>query len=312
MSPGVFVLVLFVAILHVAWNAILKSSGDPLRTAVRATIVGVVAFAPAVVAGWFAAGRPGIPAEAAALGVLSGLLEAAYFVSLSAAYRRGDLSVVYPIARGTAPLLSVLLGVLVLGERLGPEGTIGVAALLAGILLVQQPWRAIAYLRRGSGAAGRPTAGAAGRPVAGAAEFAVLTGVIIAAYSAVDRVAARLVAPWLYAAIVFPICAVVLLGWVRLVADRRRTETDEPPQPASWVRSGVAGIVSLGAYGLVLLAYTLAPLSAVAPLRESAVVIASAWGAIRMGEAVGSAERVRRIGGAALVLAGAMLLALEG
>ncbi len=70
--------------------------------------------------------------------------------------------------------------------------------------------------------------------------------------------------------------------------------------------------MSLGAYGLILLAYTLAPLSAVAPLRESAVVIASAWGAIRMGEAVGVPERARRIGGASLVLAGAILLAIEG
>ena len=78
------------------------------------------------------------------------------------------------------------------------------------------------------------------------------------------------------------------------------------------MRSGAAGTISLGAYGLILLAYTLAPLTAVAPLRESSVVIASAWGAIRMREAVGATDRARRIGGAFLVLLGAVLLGLEG
>ncbi len=72
----------------------------------------------------------------------------AYFILLSAAYRRGDLSVVYPIARGTAPLLAVAIGVVVLGERLGVAGSIGVVALLAGFLLLQRPWRAIALARR--------------------------------------------------------------------------------------------------------------------------------------------------------------------
>ena len=320
MPPGVFVLVLFVAVLHVVWNAVLKTSGDTLRTAARAMVVGVGVFAPIVVVAWLANGRPGMSNETLALAVVSGLLEAAYFICLSAAYQRGDLSVVYPIARGTAPIFSVILGILVLGERLKVPGILGVAALLAGILLVLQPWRAIALLR------GRSARRAAGVPSngPGAAEFALLTGVMISAYSAVDRVAVQSVAPWLYAGVVFPICAVALVAWVRLVADRRDrparpgSATSTPgsaartPGPASWVRSGAAGTMSLGAYGLILVAYTLAPLTAVAPLRESSVVIASAWGAIRMREAVGTRDRARRIGGACLVLAGAVLLGLEG
>jgi drug/metabolite transporter (DMT)-like permease len=324
--PGVFALVLFVAVLHVVWNAVLKSSGDPLRTAERAVGVSVVVFAPVFLAIWWLNGRPGIPLDAAALGVVSGLLETAYFVCLAAAYRRGDLSVVYPIARGTAPLLSVAFGVVLLGERLGPASTVGVVALLAGILIVQQPWRILGVIARAgrrigaaaggaaSGAVGASSVGASsvGRDLAGAAELAFLTGLMIASYSTVDRVAARLVAPWLYEAVIFPICALTLVAWVRLVADRRRRPGDPPPTPASWRRAGAAGVISLGAYSLVLVAYTLAPLSAVAPLRESAVVIASAWGAIRMGEAAGLSERARRIGGACLVLVGAVLLALEG
>jgi drug/metabolite transporter (DMT)-like permease len=308
-APGVFVLVLVIAVLHVVWNAILKSSGDPLRTAERAVAAGVAAFAPVLGIAWWSIGRPAIPLEAVGLAALSGILETAYFICLAAAYKRGDLSVVYPIARGTAPLLSVGLGVFLLGERLGQVGTLGVLALLAGILLVQRPWRVLPAVRRRTGGGGGDKRG--GDPL-GAAEFALLTGVMIAAYSAVDRVGARLVAPWLYAAIVFPICAVTLVLWVRLVADRRRRPDEPAPSPASWRRASAAGVISLGAYGLVLLAYTLAPLSAVAPLRESAVVIASAWGAIAMGEAVTQGERARRIGGACLVLAGAVLLALEG
>ena len=308
MPPGVFVLVLFVAVLHVLWNTLLKTSGDTLRTAARAMVVGVGVFAPVIVVAWLLTGRPGLSNETLVLAFVSGILEAAYFICLAAAYQRGDLSVVYPIARGTAPILSVTLGVVVLGERLKPLGVVGVAALLVGILLVQRPWRAVALLRgrRARRAAGVPSTGP------GAAEYALLTGVMIAAYSAVDRAAVQTAPPWLYAGAAFPVCAVALVLWVRLVADRRARGTVRTTSPAPWLRAGAAGTISLGAYGLILLAYTLAPLTAVAPLRESSVVIASAWGAIQMREAVGTADRIRRIGGACLVLVGAVLLGLEG
>ncbi len=316
MPLGVFVLVLFVAVLHVIWNAILKTSGDTLRTAGRAMVVGVSVFAPIILVVWLSQGRPGLPPEVVPLGIASGFLEAAYFVSLSAAYKRGDLSEVYPIARGTAPILSVTIGVVVLGERLSPLGALGVLALLAGILLVLRPWRALAILRRRG-------EGGGGRSGVGAAEFALLTGVMIALYSAVDRVAVQQVVPWLYAGLVFPICAVALVLWIKLVADRGRAadrsaatpDADVQPlrgAPASWLRAGAAGTISLAAYGLILVAYTLAPLTVVAPLRESSVVLASAWGAITMHEAVGSADVARRVSGAGLVLAGAILLAIAG
>ena len=318
MPPGVFVLVLVVAVLHVAWNTLLKTSGDTLRTAERAMIVGVAVFAPFVLIGWLAVGRPGLEPQTVALAILSGFLEAAYFVCLAEAYRRGDLSVVYPIARGTAPVLSVALGITILGERLAPTGVIGVAALLAGILLVQRPWRVVGAIRahlarsrQGPGGAADETGGA----IVGAAEFAMLTGVTIAAYSAVDSVGARQAPVWLYAAVAFPVCAVVLVAWVRLVARRpgrvvSREGAQDAVRAAPWLRAGAAGTISIGAYGLILVAYTLAPLTAIAPLRESSVVIASAWGAIRMGEAVDARDRARRLTGAGLVLLGAVLLAI--
>jgi drug/metabolite transporter (DMT)-like permease len=308
---GVFVLVLFVAFLHVVWNAILKTSGDPLRTAGRAMVVGVLVFVPIVLVIWLDQGQPGFPPAVVPLALISGVLEAAYFISLSAAYRRGDLSEVYPIARGIAPILSVAIGVLILGERLPLLGWLGVLALLAGILLVLRPWRAFDILRRrGDGS---------GRSGAGAAEFALLAGVMIAAYSAVDRTAVQSVSPWLYASLVFPICAIGLVVWIKLVADRREPggdgdAADPKPAgaPASWLRAGAAGTISLAAYGLILVAYTLAPLTVVAPLRESSVVLASAWGAITMHEAVSSADVARRVSGAGFVLAGAILLAIAG
>jgi uncharacterized membrane protein len=275
-------------------------------------IVGVAVFAPFVLVGWLAVGRPGLEPQTVALAVLSGFLEAAYFVCLAEAYRRGDLSVVYPIARGTAPVLSVALGVTVLGERLAPTGIVGVVSLLAGILLVQRPWRVVAAImarvaRSRAGGGPDPAASA----LMGAAEFAMLTGVVIAAYSAVDSVGARQAPVWLYAAVVFPVCAVALVGWVRLVARRpgRLVSEVDGVRPAPWFRAGAAGTISLGAYGMILVAYTLAPLTAIAPLRESSVVIASAWGAVRMGEAVDARDRAQRLTGAGLVLLGAVLLA---
>ena len=89
-------------------------------------------------------GAASLPLLGVALGLVSGTVEAGYFILLSAAYRRGDLSVVYPIARGTAPLLAVAIGVVLLGERLGIGGSIGVVLLLAGFLVLQRPWRVLA------------------------------------------------------------------------------------------------------------------------------------------------------------------------
>ncbi|HSS35372.1 MAG TPA: EamA family transporter [Patescibacteria group bacterium] len=167
------------AVLHAGWNILLKTAQDPLRTAGRGMLVGAGVLVPAGIVGWLAVGRPPIPTETWLLGLVSGLLEAVYFALLSGAYARGDLSLVYPIARGTAPVLSVFVGIVFLGERLGPIGALGVALLLAGILSLQRPW---AVLGRSN---------ALPRRAREAAWLAVATGISIACYSAVDRVGAR-------------------------------------------------------------------------------------------------------------------------
>jgi drug/metabolite transporter (DMT)-like permease len=273
------------AVLHAAWNVILKTSEDPLRVSFRLTLVGVAVAIPLVTAWYARDGWPGIPREALALAILSGVLEAAYFVSLSAAYRRGDLSVVYPIARGIAPLLAVAIGVVVLGESVSSIGWLGVGCLLAGVLLVSRPWRSLR----------------AGR-IDGAVGFALLTGVTIAAYSAVDRVGVRLMPPVPYAVILFSVATVLLGGWLAIV-DRSRSGGDVP-----WGRSVAAGLMAMLAYVLVLVALSVAPLVVVAPLRESAIVMVSGWGAIRLGEADGRADITRRIGAAVLLVVGIGLL----
>ena len=328
MPPAILLLLLIAALMHATWNVLLKTASDPLRTAGRGMLVGAAALIPLALVGWSISGQPPIPADAWRLAVLSGLLEAAYFIFLSAAYRRGDLSLVYPIARGTAPVLAVGVGVVILGERLELAGWIGVGLLLTGILGLQKPW---AILRRGS---------TLPHHVREAAGFALLTGVTIASYSAVDRDGARLIDPLFYAAMLWTFTTIFLMTWigVAVLRDRRRLAAGgpsaalaaaavEPPsgeedagQPGplgrllrrTWVRAGIGGLITVAAYLFVLIAYRFAPLTAVAPLRESAIVLISGWGSFRMKEATNRRDASARIGLAVLVLIGAVLLAAEG
>ena len=293
MDPIVIALVLVSALLHVAWNVRLKTAGDPLRTATIGMVAAAAIIVPAGVAWWWLNGRAALPVEGVALAVVSGIVEAGYFVLLSAAYRRGDLSVVYPVARGTAPLLAVVIGVGLLGERLGLAGSLGVALLLIGFLWLQRPWRAL----RGERA--RPDA---------ALLFALATGVTIAAYSAIDRVGTRLIEPVPYAAILWLVASVVLVLWVTFVAGGEiRREGREATR-----RAAVGGWITLVAYLLILVALSVAPLSGVAPLRELATVAAAAWGAVRLGEATDRPDTIRRVGASVLIVAGALLLAWGG
>lgn len=334
MPPAVLALLVGAAILHAGWNILLKTAEDPLRTAGRGMLVGAAVLLPVGLIGWLAVGRPPIPTETWALAIVSGILEAIYFALLSGAYARGDLSLVYPIARGTAPILSVFVGIVFLGERLGPTGAIGVALLLAGILSLQRPWAVL----------GR--SGALPRRAREAAWLAVATGISIACYSAVDRVGARTVPPWLYATLIWTFTAVFLLGGIAL-ADRRGrrgleralesaaavswTETadaavalgddavagdGQSPKAhgaaVGWGRAAIGGVVTVGAYLLVLVAYVYAPLSVVAPVRESAIVLVSGWGSFRLGEAASRRVGLTRLAAATIIVIGALLLAIEG
>jgi len=306
-------LVLVAAVLHAGWNVLLKTSGDTLWTAVRLQAIGTAILLPIGVAAWLWNGRPAVSAEAFWLAIGSGVVEAIYFVCLSAAYSRGALSLVYPLARGSAPLLAVAVGILVLGEQLVPLALVGVASLLVGILLVARPWQAF------------QVAGAAQR---GAIGFALATGASIATYSAIDRLGVRATEPWLYGAIL-AVAATTFLA-ITVTVGRRVGFLAPAPAPAprpigaagdaspngggplrpGLLRDAIAGVLALAAYLLVLVAYSIAPLATVAPLRESGIVLAAAWGTLRMGEAAGGREAGQRIAAAGLVVVGAILLAV--
>jgi uncharacterized membrane protein len=289
--------VLVSAVMHASWNILLKTAGDPLRTATLGMVAASAVMVPGAAIGWVVVGRPDIPPAALALGFVSGLAEIAYFVFLAAAYRRGDLSLVSPLARGSAPLLIVIVGIVILGERLEPMAYLGVALLLVGLLTVQRPWR----LLRAAGGAHR-----------GAAAFALLTGLMIATYTSIDRVGAQLVAPWIYAAILWVVGAVGLVGvgWLRPRISGGAFAP--PPVPRDLRRAVVGGLLTLAAYLLVLFALSRAEVALVGPLRESTVLITSAWGVIRLREAVSRRETGLRLAGATLVLVGAVVLAIAG
>jgi uncharacterized membrane protein len=295
-NPLVFALVAGAAVMHVTWNVLLKSAGDPLRAAAIGMTTAGLIICPIAILDWVRSGQPTVPVLGLVLGTVSGILEAAYFSFLAAAYRRGDLSLVYPLARGSAPLLAVAFGTLILRERLGPIGFAGVACLLVGILALQRPWQ---YLR------------AAGRASSGAAGFALLTGVMIATYSAVDSVGVKQTNPITYAGLIWASGVVFLWLYVWLYQQTGGTVMAHDDERFDARQAALGGVLTLTAYLMILGAYAVAPLTAVAPLRESAIVLASGWGAIRMREASGRSDAVRRVGAAALVLVGALLLAID-
>jgi uncharacterized membrane protein len=294
MMVAAILLVLLAANLHAIWNLLLKESSDPLPFATRAAVISAIIWAPFALVGWLAVGRQVIPPEAWVLAVASALLEAAYFIFLSRAYRLGHLSAVYPLARGTAPILAVCAGLLVLHEKLTPIELAGVLLVLAGIWLVQRPLQA-----------------------GPATVAALLTAVTIASYSAIDSVGVHRAAPWLYGWIVWAITAALLSVW-SLLTQRSRKESPgsehslhDPGLPKTTLtesaRSALVGMLMTSTYLIILIALRLAPLAIVAPLRESSIVFVTIWAVWRLGERDG--QRMRLAGAVGIAL-GAALIAL--
>src|SRR5579864_6205241 len=276
-------LALAAAAIHGTWNVLVKVSGDPLVTFERASFAAAFVATAALVPAWLLLGRPSFPPQAVGWGLLSSIFETAYMWLLSTAYRRGDLSVVYPIARGSAPLIAVIVALAVIGERLAPTQLLGVGLLLVGILTVTV-----------SQARGRATLPA------------LLTGVAIALYTSVDRVGVRLTAPWLYGWLLFALMAIELPLSIR-VASWLRAPAAVTAQVPGWRPSTVIGAFMWAGYVLVLWALSLAPLAVVAPVRETAIVAVAVWGTWRLGERKGA---VPKLLGAVATLAGVVLLAV--
>lgn len=324
MPLAAVLLVLTSSVFHVAWNSLVKTSGDPLATATRAVCLGILVVTPAAIVAWLATGQPSLAPEGWVIALVSGIVSAAYFVPLSAAYRRGALSSVYPVARGSGALLGVVVGVTILGEQLAPAGVIGVALLLGGTLAAA------------STTASRSTVAPA-----------LLAGCAVATYSALDRVGVRTGPAWLYAWVLWSVCALGLIAWGLLVSWVRARGAGHGPGAAVGVgsaaagsarsasastrsaagagarafaatfradrsemlRSLTAGLLIMGTYMLILLAFEIAPLAGVAPLREATTILAAAWGVVVLRERGHAGTRLAAAGAVAV---GAILLATTG
>jgi drug/metabolite transporter (DMT)-like permease len=235
-SEAALALVLAAALLHATWNRMLHGADDRLAASAAGLTVAALLMLPITIA------APPVRAWPSVLA--SGAAEAVYFAFLAAAYRRGELSVTYPVARGIAPFLITLGGAAVLGQALTPARVGGSLAIAVGLAVISQ-----AGLARGR---------------AVALGFAALTGVVIAVYSVIDAGAVRSANAFGYLGAVTAVQAVLLLAAVRV--DWRRLRAS--------ARAGAGiGVGSVAAYLLVLLAYQRAPASPVATLRELSILL---------------------------------------
>ncbi|SHF43368.1 EamA family transporter [Streptoalloteichus hindustanus] len=310
MGPVTVLLVLAAAVAHAGWNFFAKraatAAGLPftwLNSAVSAVLLLPFAVVGVVVGGQDAVrfGWAGLLATAA-----SGALHTGYSLLLQRGYAVGDLSVVYPLARGIGPLVAVTASVLVFDERPGLLGLLGAGAVVLGVLVIGSG-RAPAVAGGDSGSGGSAgdsaVARAAGprRPLG--VGYGVLTGVMIAGYTLWDAhaVTALAISPLLFNWGNNVVRVLLLAPWV---AGDRAVVIDVWRQHRTAVVA-VAALSSL-AYGLVLFAMRLAPVSLVAPARELSIVVSAvvAW------RVLGEPRPGRRLGGALVVLLGVAALAV--
>lgn len=273
MPPAAFALALGAAAVHACWNLLLARARDPEAATAVALVAAVVVFAPVAAATWELD-----PRVWPYLAVTS-VLELAYFALLAGAYRRADLSFVYPISRGTAPVLVLIVGVAALGASTSAGQAAGVVLVGAGVLLVR---------------------GLAGPRNAAGAVLALALAACIAAYTLVDDRGISYASPIVYLELAMIPAALGYAGGLLALGGRSRVLAALRPAPVS------AGILSFVAYVLVLAALERASAAPVAAVRETSVVIAAALAAPLLGERVGPS----RLAGAALIVAGIALLGL--
>jgi drug/metabolite transporter (DMT)-like permease len=275
LDSTVFIAVLLAAAMHAGWNAMLKLELDRLRSMLLLTLAmggcGIVMLA---VTGW--------PAEAALPYVIaSAIIHSGYKLFLVRAYAAGDLSQVYPLARGTAPLLTTVGAYYIAGETLSPLMGAGVAMVLAGI-----------YVLGVHG--GQRTA----RMNSGAVMFALATSMFIAAYTIIDGLGVRLSqSASAYTAAIFVADCMLFSAIVVWWRGPRLLKS----LTSQWHKGAIAGALSLGSYWVVLWAMIGTPIGAVAALRETSILFALILGTFWLKEGL----TLPRIVAALLIVAGA-------
>ncbi|HEY3222656.1 MAG TPA: EamA family transporter [Pseudolabrys sp.] len=281
MENAVFLAVLFAAACHAGWNALIKVGLDPLSTTTLISVgAGLVAFLflPFV----------GMPAWAAWPWLIASIaIHLIYFASLIESYRTGDLGQVYPIARGSAPLMTGAVTSTFVGEQVSAIGWIGITALVAGVLLL-------------SSRGGRELAQTDRRAIG----FAFFTALTICAYSVVDGVGARLSAnPNSYSLWLFVGIAVVMVPYA-LYRDGRKVL---PAMHRYWQRGFAGGALQLLSYGIAIWAMTVAPIAIVAALRETSVLFGAAIAVVVLKEPL----RAVRVLAACLIVFGLVLIRVQ-
>jgi drug/metabolite transporter (DMT)-like permease len=284
-------LVLAAALLHALWNIAAKQAGGDHRFAFVSVLMAVTLWAP--VAWWFGAHEvPRWTALQWAAVAASAAVHVVYFLTLLRGYREADLTVVYPVARGSGPLVTAAAAVLLLGEPASLSTLAGVLGVCGGVFLIAGGpalWRqahdpaAHARLRAGL-------------------RWGGLTGLLIATYSVIDGMAVKLLligpVAFDYFCNLLRIPLMLPLVWRDGAGLRHALRTQ-------WRAALVMAVLSPAAYILVLYAVTLAPLSHVAPAREVSMLLAALIG----GRLLGEGDRGLRLLGAACIAGGVMALA---
>jgi len=285
-TPLALILLLTAALLHAGWNLILKQADERFIVTWWSVMVSATLI-PAVVLwqGW-------PTAEAWPLLAASAAVEALYMATLASAYSLTDFSLVYPIARGSAPAFIALWAAVFLGERMNLTGAMGVALLVVGLMIVGSS----GLIRRTGGSTGTPF-----RARLPGLLLALLTAVLISTYSTIDAAAVRLTPATSYtvvmitlAGIFFTPFAVGSRGWRRTLQVGR----------SQWRPILAVGAASILTYILVLNAYTLAPVSYAGAVREVSVVFGALAGWKLLGEKLGP----WRVIGASVIFVGVLII----
>lgn len=287
MSASVLALVLVAALCHALWNLAAKRVDTDGFTFVWCyDLASVVLWAPLAIYALVRADLGVTPALLVAP-LISGVLHIAYQLTLQTGYARADLGVVYPVARGVGPVLSMVVAILVLGERPGWAAALGALTVIAGIVVVA------------TGHSGTSRQG-----VRAGVAWGAMTGVAIAAYTLWDSISVTTFGlPPVTYFVSSCLWQVVLMTPALL---RRHRDRLSPVLRTRWREIAAVAVLSPLAYVLVLEAMRTAPVSLVAPARESSIVVGSllAWWLFK------EPNPLRRLLGAGIVLSGIVLIAL--
>lgn len=288
MSVLALALILVSAGCHASWNYLAQSSRDKFAFSWAFSLVASVVYLPVAI--YFGL-TVDLSAEAWLFIAGTILLHAVYFYALNQAYTHGDLSLTYPIARGSGMMLVPILAAVALDERISIQGALAIAVILGGIF--------VAHLRGATGTWLMESKRALTEP---STRYALLTGLTIACYSVWDKHGVSLSPAPFYAYFIF--LSWLFLGGIDVLLHRR------PALKQMYVERKreiiAAGVLAPLAYGLVLTALTFSRVSYVAPARELGVVIGTAMGIVLGGEPHGK----NRLVGASLIAAGVIALAL--